>query len=165
MRLSAELETQPGGWGRCGEIQRLSRPFGILGNIGIMGYWDIGLPCGYLSGDLLLTCQVPQGNLGTMMRILSNSAGAMCAYPSLGRSESATWRVCCTARRFGELSRVVPPTHRDCKPGLALAGTGLSRSPGCLCSSDEQQFKSGSRHPALSDLKFPHRTSGGPTNW
>ena len=25
------------------------------------------------------------------------------------------------------------PTHRDVKPGLALAGTGLSRSPGCRC--------------------------------
>ena len=103
MRLSAELEAPPEGWGRCGEIQGLSRPFGDIGK------WESGVPCGYMSGDLLLTCQVPQGNLGTMMRILINSAGAMCAYPSLGRSESATWRVCCTALRFGELSR--GPSH------------------------------------------------------
>ena len=40
------------------------------------------------------------------------------------------------------------PGPVDCKPGLALAGTGLSRSPGCLCSSDEQQFKSNTR-PSL----------------
>ena len=26
---------------------------------------------------------------------------------------------------------VSPPTHRDLEPGLALAGTGMSRSPGC----------------------------------
>ena len=30
---------------------------------------------------------------------------------------------------------VSPPTHSDLEPGLALAGTGMSRSPGCrLCS-------------------------------
>ena len=34
MRLSAELEAPPGGWGRCGEIQGLSRPFGDIGNMG-----------------------------------------------------------------------------------------------------------------------------------
>ena len=34
MRLSAELEAPPGGWGRCGEIQGLSQPFGDIGNMG-----------------------------------------------------------------------------------------------------------------------------------
>ena len=34
MRLSAELEAPPEGWGRCGEIQGLSRPFGDIGNMG-----------------------------------------------------------------------------------------------------------------------------------
>ena len=69
---------------------------------------------------------------------------------------------------------MVPPTHRDCKPGLALAGTGLSRAHAVLhkqprlkrlrrqCSTlalyvalimsdeqpDEQQFKSNTR-PSL----------------
>ena len=34
-----------------------------------------------------------------------------------------------------ERDDVFPPTHRDSEPGLALAGTGMSRSPGCrLCS-------------------------------
>ena len=42
-----------------------------------------------MSGDLLLTSQVPQGNLETMMRILINSAGALCAYTSVGRSSVA----------------------------------------------------------------------------
>ena len=42
---------------------------------GRFGYWAYGIPCGYMSGDLLLTFQVPQGNLETMMRILINSAG------------------------------------------------------------------------------------------
>ena len=50
----------------------------------VWGYWEYGVPCGYMSGDLLLTSQVPQGNLETMMRILINSAGALCAYTSGG---------------------------------------------------------------------------------
>ena len=42
---------------------------------------EYGEPCGYMSGDLLLTSQVPQaGNLETMMRILINSAGTLCAF-------------------------------------------------------------------------------------
>ena len=52
-----------------------------------------------MSGDLLLTFQVSQGNLETLMRILINSAGALC----------------------------------------------LSRSPGCLCSLMNLQFKSYAR--------------------
>ena len=32
-----------------------------------------------------------------------------------------------------ERDDVFPPTHRESEPGLALAGTGMSRSPGCLC--------------------------------
>ena len=55
---------------------------------GRFGYWAYGIPCGYMSGDLLLTFQVPQGNLETMMRILINSAGALCAYTSVGRSRT-----------------------------------------------------------------------------
>ena len=54
------------------------------GSPGRWGYWEYGVPCGYMSGDLLLTSQVPQGNLETMMRILINSAGALCAYTSGG---------------------------------------------------------------------------------
>ena len=49
----------------------------------------MGYRSGYMSGDLLLTSQVPQGNLETMMRILINSAGALCAYTSVGRSSVA----------------------------------------------------------------------------
>ena len=40
----------------------------------VWGYWEYGVPCGYMSGDLLLTSQVPQGNLETMMRILINNS-------------------------------------------------------------------------------------------
>ena len=36
-------------------------------------------------------------------------------------------------QRYGNERDVFPPTHRDSEPGLALAGTGMSRSPGCLC--------------------------------
>ena len=56
-------------------------------DIGNMGYHAGNR--GYMSGDLLLTSQVPQGNLETMMRILINSAGALCAYTSVGRSSVA----------------------------------------------------------------------------
>ena len=46
----------------------------------VWGYWEYGVPCGYMSGDLLLTSQVPQGrNLETM-----NSTGSLCAYTSWG---------------------------------------------------------------------------------
>ena len=55
---------------------------------GRFGYWAYGIPCGYMSGDLLLTFQGPQGNLETMMRILINLAGALCAYTSVGRSRT-----------------------------------------------------------------------------
>ena len=34
MRLSAELEAPPRGWGRCGEVQGISRPFGDIGHVG-----------------------------------------------------------------------------------------------------------------------------------
>ena len=47
---------------------------------------------------------------------------------------------------------MVPPTHRDVKPGLALAGTGLSRSPGSrlprrcdLCSFDKPPIQVSTR--------------------
>ena len=50
-------------------------------DIGNMGYHAGNR--GYMSGDLLLTSQVPQGNLETMMRILINSAGALCASTSV----------------------------------------------------------------------------------
>jgi hypothetical protein len=47
------------------------------------------------------------------------------------------------------LSRVKcsrPPCHPPrCKPGLALTGTGVSRSPGCLCSFDDLQFNDSTR--------------------
>ena len=42
------------------------------GSPGRLGYWEYGVPCGYMSGDLLLTSQVPKGNLETMI----NSAAA-----------------------------------------------------------------------------------------
>ena len=79
MRLSAELEAPPRDGGDAG------RSRGSPGRLGILGIW---VPCGYMSGDLLLTSQVPQG-IETMMRILINSAGALCAYTSVGRSSVA----------------------------------------------------------------------------
>ena len=57
MRLSAELEAPPGRGGDAGRSRG-----------------SYGVPCGYMSGDLLLTSQVPQGNLETMMRILINNS-------------------------------------------------------------------------------------------
>ena len=66
-----------------------------------------------------------------------------------GRGAWRQWRqVISTAEALDWLSSGVPAHPPRCKPGLALAGTGLSRSPGCLCSSDEQQFKSNTR-PSL----------------
>ena len=75
--------------------------------------WDIGLPCGYMSGDLLLTCQVPQGNLGTMMRILINSAigGRNVCIPLLGeigKRNMASLLYSSTVRRAESWS--LPPT-------------------------------------------------------
>ena len=53
---------------------------------------------------------------------------------------------------------MVPPTHRDVKPGLALAGTGLSRSPGCRCVAlMNRQFKlevSTRAHRVLPNLRY-----------
>ena len=65
-----------------------------------------------------------------------------------GEIVCCAWRLCCSALVRELSGPLVPPTHRDCKPGQALSGPGLSRSPGCLCSSDEQQFKSNTR-PSL----------------
>ena len=72
-RLSAQIpQAQPGGRAVSG--------------IGHMGYHAD--TCRECTGDLLLTFQVPQGNLETMMRILINLAGALCAYTSVGRSRT-----------------------------------------------------------------------------
>ena len=60
MRLSAELEAPPEGWGRCGEIQGLSRPFG--------DDWEYGVPCRYMSGDLLLTSSRLKFHKGILKR-------------------------------------------------------------------------------------------------
>ena len=74
---SGVLLSVPLGWGRCGEIQGALPAVWDIGNMA----GEYGEPCGYMSGDLLLTSQVPQaGNLETMMRILINSAGTLCAF-------------------------------------------------------------------------------------
>ena len=68
------------------------------------------VPCGYMSGDLLLRYfQVPQGNLEMMMRILINSAGALCAYTSLGGDPKAMARLLYNGSRVRELSGPAHP--------------------------------------------------------
>ena len=67
----------------------------VMGNLGItMVHAD------YIR-DLL-------GNLEMMMRILINSAGALCAYTSLGGDPKAMARLLCSSRSRAEWSR--PPT-------------------------------------------------------
>ena len=79
MILSGELEAPPGGWGRCGEIQGLSRPFGDIGN---MGYHAVTCPREICCSRLKFHKGIL--NVETMMRILIKSAGALCAYTSWG---------------------------------------------------------------------------------
>ena len=81
MRLSAELpEAPPGDGGDAPEIQWLSRRrYGKFGDY----------HADYIR-DLL-------GNLEMMMRILINSAGALCAYTSLGGDPKAMARLYCVA--------------------------------------------------------------------
>ena len=94
-------------------------------------------------GDMLLAFQVPQGNL----KLLDAHPERPHRETPLERPSEAPLETGFRRLRRGRSSNhgdslvvlsneccVVPPTHRDVKPGLALAGTGLSRSPGCLCS-------------------------------
>ena len=75
--------------------------------------WDIGHLWGSYHADTcreiccsrkVLTFQVPQGNLEMMMRILINSAGALCAYTSLGGDPKAMARLLYNCPRVRELS-------------------------------------------------------------
>ena len=51
---------------------------------------------------------------------------------------------------------VSPPTHRDSEPVLALAGTGMSRSPGCrLCSLMNRQSTNATKFTQL-NLVYNH---------
>jgi len=52
---------------------------------------------------------------------------------------------------------VSPPTHRDLEPGLALAGTGMSRSPGCrLCSLMNRQSTNATKFTEITVGKHVH---------
>ena len=78
-----------------------------------------------MSGDLLFsTIQVPQGNLKMMMHILINLAGALCAYTSVGRSESA-WRVGCIALVREMLSSRSPAQRARAHPAAPTAIVSL----------------------------------------
>ena len=80
---------------------------------GRLGYWEYGVPYGYMymSGDLLLRFQVPQGNLETMMRILINSAGALCAYTSVGRSSVAMATLLFGSRSRADMEQIAARAH------------------------------------------------------
>ena len=51
--------------------------------------------------------------------------------PAASRAVAVLMRV--YGQDYIESKELVWNTHRDSEPGLALAGTGMSRSPGCRC--------------------------------
>ena len=125
-----------------------------------------------MSGDLLLASQVPQGNLVTMMRILINSAGALCAYTLGGKSVfcvfTSAWKTQCflcfcspqlsTYNTTDSSSQPPPPPYN---PAQAMssrieASLGNATHSSASCSSSEwsessslAQRSTSTRHPAF----------------